>query len=75
MGLCKDCKWWGSVFEADEMGLGEYGRCKRVASEFGSRLNVGGLAFAHDWVTEKPYTADLLTKADFGCVQFSRRPD
>lgn len=71
---CKDCEHW----QAKEESLG-LGKCERVKllwdcvdyDENYDRVIVGGhendLAFAQDG---SDYRASLLTKPEFGCVQF-----
>lgn len=78
MGRCKDCKWWSKDAENDP----SLHKCLHVmelwdASEWGDNGDgrvltekaEGHKAFVQDG---SDYMAKLLTRPDFGCVEFER---
>lgn len=86
-GLCATCRHWGSDYSQDDIYLLDVRECTRVvqfwdATEWGE--DEGGdwvrrptaqyhdrLAFAKDG---SDFRACLLTKAEFGCVQWEAKP-
>lgn len=77
MGFCKDCRWWDH-HENGTMGdlSGLYGDCRLAGGELQAPMETKAFASALD-NDEQGGVIDavLITHRDFGCVQFSRRPD
>lgn len=64
MGHCRDCRWW------ETSGSRSWGSCELAASVEGHDQHPESLATAHDG---ENYGAELVTSADFGCVQFAAK--
>lgn len=70
METCKSCRWWS--FDLDDEVSPSEGACERI--------DVSGLAsLAHYYIAlGRPRDDDecsvwMMTKADFGCVQFEAK--
>lgn len=70
-GYCRDCKWWSlPVFETGKYG--GLGRCEIVHAidELTEEQIPEYLSFGQGYDD----SGSLLTKPDFGCVQFEGKP-
>ena len=70
MNHCRDCRWWEQAIylpPSIDPRLG-YGECAKARAR--GDIQEGTLAFAFE---SNFWSADLITAADFGCVQFEVR--
>lgn len=70
MPHCRDCKWWEAT---DDLPLAldsrtAYGSCAKARTRGNVALDARAFAFESNY-----WSADLITAADFGCVQFEPR--
>ncbi len=66
-GLCRDCKHWAKA----EGMRGEFGVCRLISAPCGgNKVSGRPNAHAHAMTEDGWWLGHLLTRPDFGCVQF-----
>lgn len=72
MPHCRDCRWWEEAVFLPETLDGRIARGECARARARGSVEPNALAFAYE---SNFWSADLVTAADFGCVQFQPKDD